>query len=219
MRNISVSKASVSSIEKIKYAAVILAAGESRRAGGYKPLWPLDGAVVIDRVIEAASSVCSRIRVVGGYTFARLKAHLEKLENKKVELVYNDKWERGMFSSVQIGLAGVDTPAFIHPADIFGVSVGVYAKLVAEVEDLHSIQIFRPQFGRRAGHPILIMPSVVTAVCEASDKADLREILRSFADMRDVQVDDEFVLEDFDTAVEFEKLKEKIRGKMGQGAK
>jgi hypothetical protein len=57
------------------------------------------------------------------------------------------------------------------------------------------------------------MPSVVKAVREAQDHTNLREILMGFHPKYDIQVDDEFILDDFDTAIEFESLKERIRVK------
>jgi molybdenum cofactor cytidylyltransferase len=206
-----VSRGTSDSIARTQYASVVLAAGEGRRAGGYKPLWRVDGGVVIDRVIEAAASVCTRIRIVGGHAFDRLRAHVEALENEKIELVYNAQWERGMFSSVQLGLEGVETPVFIHPADVFGVSSRVYARLAAEVRDLHSTPVLRPRFGLRAGHPVLLLPSAVKAVREARGDTILSEVLDRFENKLDVPVDDEFVLEDFDTANEFEVLRKRVR--------
>jgi molybdenum cofactor cytidylyltransferase len=203
----------ISSMDEMEYTAVILAAGSGFRAGGYKPLWRFDDGFVIDRVIEAADSTCSRIRIVGGCAFDRLKAHVDGLGNEKIELIYNKDWERGMFSSIRSGFEGVDTPVFVHPADIFGVSSDVYATLAAQIRDLHSVPVVRPRFGQRCGHPILLMPSVVKAVREAQDHTNLREILMGFHPKYDIQVDDEFILDDFDTAIEFESLKERIRVK------
>ena len=203
-------KENITGMDNIEFTAVILAAGSGSRAGGYKPLWRSDGGVVIDRVIEAALSTCSRIRIVGGCAFDRLKTHVDGLENEKITLVYNKDWERGMFSSIQSGFEGMNTPVFVHPADIFGVSSGVYTALAAQVRDVHSLSVVRPRFGQRVGHPILLMPSVVKAVCEAQNDTNLRAILMGFPKY-DIQVDDEFILDDFDTAVEFKKLTEQMR--------
>ena len=82
------------------FTSVILAAGQGARAGGYKPLWKLGKAAVIDRVIDTASSICKEVRVIGGYSFNYLKAHLES-EYPNVTLLENPNWKEGMFSSVQ----------------------------------------------------------------------------------------------------------------------
>ena len=88
-------------------AAIILAAGAGRRAGGFKPLWPLGDGAVIDAVIRAAQAVCGRIRVVGGAEYDRLERHLTQ-HHPGVELVRNRDWDRGgMFSSVRIGVRGL----------------------------------------------------------------------------------------------------------------
>ena len=86
----------------------------------------------------------------------------------------------------------------------------MYTTLAAQVRDLDSVPVLRPRFNQRCGHPILLMPSVVKAVREARGDTNLREILMGFHQKYDIQVDDEFILDDFDTVVEFNKLSERI---------
>ena len=81
-------------------AAIVLAAGAGKRAGGFKPLWPLGDGLVIDAVIEAARSVCDVVRVVGGAEIARLEHHLART-HPDVELVRNEGWQRGAYAQRQ----------------------------------------------------------------------------------------------------------------------
>ena len=109
----------------VKFAAVVLAAGEGRRAGGYNPLFSFGKDFrFVDRIIWAARSVCEEIRVVGGACFDELKEHVDA-HHAGVHLIQNTNWKHGgMFSSVQKGLRGVVCPCFIHPADIPGPQEG-----------------------------------------------------------------------------------------------
>lgn len=192
------------------FTAVILAAGQGSRAGGYKPLCPLGDGVVIERIIDAASSVCASIRVVGGAYYEHLHQHLS-LTRPEVVLIENPSWQDGgMFSSVRIGLAGVETPVFIHPADIPCVSSEVYQTLAAAYfHQTDNAEVFRPFYQGHSGHPILLSRDTVTAVCNASPQTNLRQVLAS-QKLSDITVDDEFIHYDFDTLREYEALKSRF---------
>jgi molybdenum cofactor cytidylyltransferase len=196
----------------VLFTGVILAAGEGRRAGGYKPLMPLGAGVVVDRVIAAAKAVADEIRVVGGSNFEQLEEHVVA-RWPGVTLVRNTEWERGMFSSVQKGLAGVVNAAFVHPADIPGPGEGVYRAL-AEASALKPGTVLRPAYGGRSGHPVLLLPAAVRAVQEADPVSNLRKVLAPLPCF-DVEVDDEFVLRDFDTIAEFANLRARLEGALG----
>ncbi len=113
-----------------------------------------------------------------------------------------------MFSSLRAGLAGLSSAAFIHPADIPGVGTDVYRAL-AEEYDEHKDACFRPTHQGRPGHPVLLAPSVVRAVLDASPQSNLREVLAARTRV-DIEVDDDLILRDFDTPEAFEYLKARL---------
>ncbi|MCP4674907.1 MAG: NTP transferase domain-containing protein [Deltaproteobacteria bacterium] len=187
------------------FIAVILAAGEGRRAGGYKPLWPMGNQLVIDHVIEAASSTCSEIRVVGGACFNELESHL-KTRRPEVKRVRNQNWkEGGMFSSVQAGLAGCEVPVFIHPADIPLAGASTYCALASAFAG-HSADFYRPIYNERGGHPVLLAPVAVRRAIDADPAANLREVLRACIRL-DVPMENELILRDIDFVEDYEELK------------
>ena len=188
------------------FKTVILAAGQGLRAGGYKPLWKLGEGAVIDRVIEAASSVSDEIRVVGGAFFEKLKVHM-KSNHPGVTLLENRSWKEGMFTSVQVGMEGLDCPVFVHPADIPGPGMKVYSALRRALEhDAQDIDVIRPAFNDRPGHPILLNINAVRRAQRAPASTTLRDVLRPLRRL-DLPVDDELILQDFDTLEDFQKLK------------
>ena len=190
--------------------AVIIAAGEGRRAGGYKPLWDLHGTKVIDHVVDAAATVCERVRVVGGAHFDELEEHMRAC-HPRIELVRNTDWKSGgMFSSVRMGLEGLDRPAFIHPADIPGVGPGVYEVLAGARDPDH--EVFRPRFEDRPGHPILLSEVAVEAALGAPADTTLRHVLSGLR-RKDVPVDDPMIHFDFDTPEDFERLVAILEGR------
>jgi molybdenum cofactor cytidylyltransferase len=200
-------------VSTTRYACIILAAGEGRRAGGYKPLMPLGDGTVVDRVIAAATGIAD-VRVVGGHGFERLESHLKRCW-PEVTVVRNELWERGMFSSVQAGLAGVEGAAFVHPADVPGPGAAIYRAL-ADAYEKGARDVVRPLSDGRRGHPVLLSPAAVRAVREADPEATLREALASLPGA-DVPVSDDLVLFDFDTLEELAALRARLGVDAGRG--
>jgi len=84
-------------------AAVILAAGESRRLGRPKQLLPVRGVPLLRAIaIEACASSCARVFVVLG---ARESAIRPCLDGLRVAIVDNPEWTEGIASSVRHGVA------------------------------------------------------------------------------------------------------------------
>jgi molybdenum cofactor cytidylyltransferase len=198
----------------MSFACIVLAAGEGRRAGGCKPLMELCGKTVIDRVIAAASAVATRIVVVGGCRFEELRAHIET-HHPRVAIVDNTGWREGMFSSVRAGLAAVESPAFVHPADVPGVDPGVY-RILAAAYEADPGPVVRPVFGGRRGHPVLLGPDAVRAVLQAPRDSSLREVLSRLAGL-DVDVNDPMVLRDFDTIEDLDGLRNDLGDAIREG--
>jgi molybdenum cofactor cytidylyltransferase len=190
------------------FATVILAAGRGSRAGGYKPLWRLGDETVVDRIIDAAFSVCKEVRVVGGSSFGELRAHVEA-KHPKVVLVENQSWRDGMFSSVQSGLKDLALSTFIHPADIPGPGTDVYRRLKEALAQSPNADVVRPTYMGRVGHPVLLGIEAVRSVQRAPAGSQLRYELKSLRRI-DAPVDDELILYDFDTKDDFEILKTRL---------
>ena len=84
---------------------VILAAGLSTRSGRWKMGLPLGDRTVLQRCVEGMLDVVDRIWVVTGWQADRVESMLQGYP--KVDTVLNPGYRRGMFSSVQAGLAQV----------------------------------------------------------------------------------------------------------------
>ena len=87
-----------------KCAAIILAAGLSRRMGNInKLLFPIDGSAMIRRSVEAYLKACDGpVHVVTGYERAKVETALHGLD---VQFVFNAEFEQGQKTSVAAGLA------------------------------------------------------------------------------------------------------------------
>ncbi|MCP4606086.1 MAG: NTP transferase domain-containing protein [Proteobacteria bacterium] len=186
------------------FTAVIPAAGQGRRAGGYKPLWPLREELVIDRIINTSQTVCNKVRVIGGPNFEELSRHI-RAHHPEVVLLYNSMWkESNMFVSILTGLRDTTGPVFIHPSDIPGPGSEVYRTLAAALEK-NPHEVLRPTFKGRAGHPILLSEETVQTIQQAPPESNLRAEL-AVRNKTDIAVNDALILHDFDTKEDFDAL-------------
>lgn len=170
---------------------IILAAGLSSRAGTYKMTLEFKGRTIIENVIEEMLSHVQRIIVVGGYRIEILKPVVEKYE--KVELVFNENYEEGMFSSVKKGISNIKGDRFfITPGDYPLIENGVYKKLLGNDGD-----IVIPVYDGKRGHPVLIKSSLINKI-NSNNYLSLRDFIKDSTPVM-VPVDCPGILVDIDT--------------------
>ena len=142
---------------KKRIAAIVLAAGESRRMGPTNKLTvPVDGTPMVTRVVDAlAKSRTERIVVVTGHEPERIR---DALQGHDVELVHNEEYPEGIASSIRTGVAALGDDvdgALIALADMPWVSVEVLDRLIDAFTSDGELSIFIPVFGRKRGNPVL----------------------------------------------------------------
>lgn len=140
-----------------RIAAVVLAAGESRRMGDANKLtMPVDGTPMVARVVNAVQqSGVQRVIVVTGHEPERIE---EALRGRNVELVHNPDYAEGIGASVRTGIAtlGDDVDgALVVLGDMPWVSAGVIDRLVDAFTLDGELSIWIPMFGRKRGNPVL----------------------------------------------------------------
>jgi CTP:molybdopterin cytidylyltransferase MocA len=83
-------------------AAVVLAAGASKRLGEPKQLAMLGGETLLERAVRVAREAgCSPVVVVVGAEYVRV---LQQGALGDALTVINDKWDEGMASSIRVGV-------------------------------------------------------------------------------------------------------------------
>lgn len=117
-----------------RIAAVLLAAGASRRFGeGNKLLADVGGVPLVRRVAQAlAQSMVAEIIVVTGPDADRVRAALSDL---RVSFVHNLGHASGMGGSVATGIRAVATDmvgAFVCPGDMPSLDAGLIDRLIRE---------------------------------------------------------------------------------------
>jgi len=105
---------------EVRIAAVVLAAGASRRFGAAnKLLAPIGGETLIARTVDTLREAgVEDITVVTGWDRSAIEV---ALDGRCVCCVHNGEWERGMGGSIAAGIAAVNadaSAAFIVPGDM-----------------------------------------------------------------------------------------------------
>ena len=185
-------------------AAVVLAAGESRRMGRPKLLLPYRGTTIIESVLAAVrGAAVDRTIVVLGFG----RGLIEPLVRPSaVEIVVNPDPGRGMLSSVQAGLAALPPEpgaAFIVPGDHPDLTPEVFAALLEARRD-SGRGLVVPVFGGKGGHPLLVDLSYRDEISRLDPAAGLRGLLTLFpADVCRLPWADAGVAVDIDTPDDF----------------
>lgn len=185
-------------------AAVVLAAGESRRMGEPKLLMPLEGKPVLRHVVDAltAAPVDEIVVVVGRY----IEEVLSILIDTSVGVAENPRYADGMLSSVRAGIrsfASTPEAIIVAPGDQPAIRSEWVGALIASYRAAGG-GIHVPAHGGRRGHPVLFDGRYIDDVLTRFDNAGLRGLLRDYPDdVHEVTIADEGIFEDLDTPADF----------------
>jgi molybdenum cofactor cytidylyltransferase len=179
---------------------IILAGGSSSRMGQPKALLPLGTLTMVEHVANKMADFCDQILIVTG---AHHDQMLSKLPHLERQLVFNESYELGMFSSLRKGLSlvGPATHVLFTPVDFANVHTASIAALFASPE----IAVRKPRWNRQSGHPVLIGRSAVEELLNAPADSSAKQILSTLP-ARYVDVDDPGVVQDCDTPADYQKL-------------
>lgn len=120
--------------KKANIAAVVLAAGQGRRAGRNKLMVDVGGGVPLfmKAVNAAIGSDASPVFVVTGYHDAEMQPFLDEVD---VNVVYNPAYHAGVRTSIELGLKSVPnfcSGVMIIPADMPNLTAADLNKLIAK---------------------------------------------------------------------------------------
>ena len=182
----------------MKVEGIVLAAGFSSSAGTYKMAWLLEGKPLIHHTIDSMASFCSRIIVVGGHNIERLMELTRCYV--KVQVVFNENYSSGMFTSVKEGIKHLkDDKFFLIPGDCPLVKRETFRQLLHARGD-----IVIPKYRGRKGHPVLMESSLKEEILREPDDSNLRDFIRRKG-YETIEVEDRGILVDIDTWEDFEK--------------
>ena len=185
-------------------AAILLAAGRSRRMGSCKQLLPLGDSTVINRCIGAlvtggAGEIVVVISEEGSDVAEAVRAY-------PVRTVVNPEPAGDMASSVRAGrdaLAAGAGGVIVSLCDFPLVSVATITGLIAGHEGSPG-SIIIPCHGERRGHPLLFARGILD---ELANGMILRDLVRRDPDrIHFLDVDDPGVLIDMDTPEDYHRI-------------
>jgi molybdenum cofactor cytidylyltransferase len=185
-------------------AAVVAAAGLSRRMGSEKILLPFGRSTVLETILEtlAAAGVAGVVAVLR----PDLPEAADRARRLGARVVINPHPEGEMLESIRLGLREVapDAPgAFVWPADHPAVSAGTIETLVRFA---HPAAALIPCWQSRRGHPALVGRQLFSAIDEIPPREGLRHLWRTMSDaVVEVSVEDPGTVQNVDTPEDYRK--------------
>ena len=186
----------------MRSVAVVPAAGSAVRFGGTKLLALIGGEPLLDRTIAALlDGGVDQIVVVVGPDADELKRDVNAFSDPRVWPVVNADPSRGMFSSLQAGMAEAQIKwgdaLVVLPADMPFVRPATIQLLLATFAKKSAI--VSPRSNGKRGHPVILPPGLRDEIRSADAMLTLHDILKRHPDMRvDVDVLDQGVIRDVD---------------------
>jgi molybdenum cofactor cytidylyltransferase len=159
-------------------AAVILAAGESRRFGGRKQLAELDGRPLLDHVVELArlAGMNPIVAVVPEWL-----AESRAVADPSVRWIANPQPERGMSHSLRLGFAALPATADAAMILLGDQPTVAHKTLRALLAGRGHEPIVAARADGRLAAPVLVERSHFAIVREPGGDIGLREILNANA--------------------------------------
>lgn len=190
----------------MKVAAILLAAGRSRRMGPeHKLTMPFEGQPLVCHAADALLvSGATEIVVVTGHESTRTR---DALAPRPLRFAHNADAPRGMGTSIACGVASVAADdldgVLVCLGDMPRISAPLVDRLIAEFE--HADQIIVPVHAGRRGHPVLFGADHFPALEALDSDSGAREVLAA-SRMRVIEVawHDSAIHRDFDRPEDFD---------------
>ncbi|HUB34708.1 MAG TPA: nucleotidyltransferase family protein [Bryobacteraceae bacterium] len=195
-------------------AALILAAGESRRMGSPKALLQYRSETFLGRLVRLMATRCAPVVVVLGASADQIREHAPS----GCKLVWNPDYLSGQTSSMQCGLRAlppaVDGVLFTlvdHPA----VAQETIDALLPGRPNAHgsAAPVLRiPRCGGRRGHPIWFSAELIPEFLALPTTGAARDVVRAHAaETEFFDLDDPGILADIDDPAAYRALTGAVR--------
>ncbi|MEI6859714.1 MAG: NTP transferase domain-containing protein [Shewanella sp.] len=151
---------------------VMPAAGLSSRMGEWKMMLAYRHHTILDQSIDNALSFCSRVILVVGHRGQELVERYRGRPN--VLVVINEQFTQGMFTSIQVGVAQVNSEHFfITHGDMPNIGADVFRSMW---QLRGEVSLF-PGDIKNSGHPVLLPSSLAMAIIEAPNSSKMKSII------------------------------------------
>ena len=193
-------------------AAVLLAAGESRRMGDFKQLLRLGDKTFVEHCVDnLLASAVDQVIVVTGHREAEVR---RAVANRPVDIVHNAEYTGGMATSIKSGVRYASDRAdacVISLVDQPRIDTAVVDCLIRAYKDGASDRnnslIVLPTYGDKTGHPILVDLLLREEILAMDPESGLRQVVQAHSGaIKRVPVSSMSVLEDCDVPEDYEWL-------------
>jgi molybdenum cofactor cytidylyltransferase len=193
-------------------AAILLAAGRSRRMGAFKPLLPFGDRTVIQSCIESLRAAgVEEIVVVVGHRAGEVK---EKVKDSRLRFALNPDPDSEMSVSIACGVRQVSTDAKAllialvdHPA--------IPAETIRLLIDnwKRGAKLVQLEHDGRGGHPVLIDLAYRNELSNLDPASGLSKLFETHREqVRRLPVESPYVARDMDTWEDYRRLHEELFG-------
>jgi len=187
-----------------RIAALVLAAGQSRRMGATnKLLIDIDGAPMVRRVVETV--LASRARPVIVVTGHQGDAVRDALDGLDIAFIDNPDYTEGLSASLRHGLGALAKRRNIDGAlvclgDMPEVGAAHLDKLIAAFDPLEGRAICVPTHNGKRGNPVLWASRFFAEIVAVAGDVGARHLIGDYAELAcEVELADGGVLVDIDT--------------------
>ena len=193
-------------------AAILLAAGRSKRMGAFKPLLPFGPSTVIESCIENLRLArVEQIVVVVGHRAEEIK---ERLNVENVSCVLNPDPGSEMSASIACGIHQLDSSvkaAVVALSDQPAITAAVVHNLITQWRQ--GAKVVKPEFEGHGGHPVLIDLDYRKELLNLDPNGGLKAFFASHkSEVCRLAVDSPFVARDMDTWDDYVSLHHEVFG-------
>jgi CTP:molybdopterin cytidylyltransferase MocA len=199
-------------------AAILLAAGQSRRMGAFKPLLPFGNKTVIECCIDyLRDGGVETIVVVLGHRGDEVR---KSLGERQLTFAVNPDPNSEMGASIA---AGVNALALSCEAVLIALSdhPAVPSAVVSTLTETwkKGARLVIPTWQDRGGHPVLVDLSFKSELLNLSSRGGLRALFEAHKNaIERVPVDSPYIARDMDTWDDYCTLHNEVTGKPAPGA-
>ena len=194
-------------------SALLLAAGQSRRMGAFKPLLPFGPATVIQSCLaNLKAGGVDDVTVVAGYRADDLKAALAELDY--VHFVINPDLSSEMGASIERGVASLSatTQAVLIALTDQPAIPGVVIRQIVDAWRAGA-KLVIPEFNGRGGHPVLVSLDYREELLRLDPEQGLKGFFDAHKDqVVRLRVNSSYIARDLDTWDDYRALHEELFG-------
>jgi len=193
--------------------AILLAAGQSRRMGAFKPLLPFGKTTVIESCVNyLTTGGADSVVVVVGFRADDIR---EQLSNYPVTFAVNPDPTSEMSESIAAGVRELPASVgavLISLVDYPAIPVAIIVSILSEWSK--GYRLVKPTWQGRGGHPVLVDLSFRADLLELEPAAGLKGFFEHHKnEVRRIEVDSPYIARDLDTWDDYQRLHSEIFGK------